>query len=48
MAHRLRHWPNIETTLGQVLVFVGMVWTVVHDTHVTHPVPHELLVGNAF
>ena len=25
LAHRLRRWPNIETTLGQVLVFAGML-----------------------
>ena len=24
LAHRLRRWPNIDTTLGECLVLVGM------------------------
>ena len=24
LAHRLRRWPNIETTLGECLVFAGI------------------------
>ena len=24
LAHRLRRWPNIETALGECLVFAGM------------------------
>ena len=30
LAHRLRRWPNIETTLSQVLVFAGITYFLNH------------------
>ena len=29
LAHRPRRWPNIETTMGECLVFAGMCSTLV-------------------